>query len=134
DVVADQPEVDDVTAGAKLGRRLDEHHLLTGFSQSVSERRTRDARPVDDNPHAHLGWPNIKASSRSAPHMDIPRAAGPGAAHPASVPVGLPPARTPCTEICPTRVHPRSYGLVAAQPARYGKRLSGPAAPPVRPI
>jgi hypothetical protein len=58
DVVADQPEVDDVTAGAKLGRRLDEHHLVTGFPQPVSERRTRDARPVDDKPHECLGPPN----------------------------------------------------------------------------
>src|SRR5262249_31098695 len=81
DVVADQTEVDDVTAGAKLGRRLDEHHLVTGFSQPVSERRTGDAHPVDDNPHLPLGRPNVKASSRSAPRMDIPHAAGPWAAH-----------------------------------------------------
>src|SRR6516165_1522782 len=33
DVVADPPEVEDVTAAAKLWRRLDEHDLMTAFSQ-----------------------------------------------------------------------------------------------------
>jgi hypothetical protein len=40
---------------------------VTGFSQPVSERRTRDARPVDDNPHAHYGRPNGRTQQQ--PHL-----------------------------------------------------------------
>jgi lysophospholipase L1-like esterase len=44
---------------------------MTGFSQPVSERRTRDARPVDDNPHATLGRPNDKESILRAPPRQL---------------------------------------------------------------
>ena len=54
DVVADPPEVDDVAPASEPGRGLDEQDLVTPFPQPVSERRTGDPRPVDDNSHARL--------------------------------------------------------------------------------
>src|SRR5262249_51121814 len=58
DVVADHPDVDDVTAAPKLRRFLNDQHLMTSLPQPVGERRTRDTRPVDDDSHAPLGRPN----------------------------------------------------------------------------
>src|SRR6516225_2757009 len=64
DVVADAPEVVHETAAAKLWRGLDEQYFMTGLSQPVSEGRTGDARPIDDNPHASLGRPNARLTRR----------------------------------------------------------------------
>ena len=54
DVVAEAPEVDDVTAAAEARRLLDEQHFVIRFQQPIGERRTRDAGAVDCDFHIGL--------------------------------------------------------------------------------
>src|SRR5579884_321047 len=119
DVIADQPEVDDVPAAAQLWRGLDEHHLMTGFTQPVGERRTGDTHPVDDNPHAHLAGPDIPLSSRAPGCDSLTRRAGTARSN---HPKGHLPARPGAAEDLAGRVRPE------ARPHHGGPASNGSAA------